>query len=98
MNLRAVFLARHAVANADGTFDVEGGGVTELGLANEMVVGAKVRLRFGVVLRLEVGVDEVDELRPVDLTVVFEGQELGPSMSIPLLARRVPGETRYYHN
>jgi hypothetical protein len=29
---------------------------------------------------------------------MFEGQQLGRGMSIPLVARRVPGEVRYYHN
>jgi hypothetical protein len=98
MNLRAVFLARRAVANADGTFDVEGGGVTEFRLANGLLLGAPIRLQFGVVLRLEVNEDEVDQLRPVDLSVTFEGRQLGPATSIPLMARHVPGETRYYHN
>jgi hypothetical protein len=98
MNLRAVFLARKATANADGTFEVEGGGVTEFFLSGGFVLGAPIRLQFGVVLRLEVDEDEVDQLRPVDMTLMFEGNPLGPVHNIPLMARRIPGETRYHLN
>ncbi len=98
MNLRAAFLAKSATANPDGTFDVVQGGATDFFLPQGMLLGLPIRLQFGVVLRLEVGEDELDQLRPVDLVIMFEGQQLGPTTNIPLMAQRIPGETRYYLN
>jgi hypothetical protein len=97
VNLRAAFLARSATANLDGTFDVSGGGVTEFQLIQGVILGAPIRLQFAVVLRLEVDEAEVERLIPINLDVFHEGRRIGGGM-LPLVGRRIPGETHYYHN
>lgn len=97
MNLRAAFLARSAKANGDGTFDVEGGGVDMFHLRGGLILGAPIELQFAVVLRLELDENEIEQLMPVNMEVIFEGQPVTNAM-LPLLGRKVPGETHYHHN
>ena len=97
MKLRAAFLARSAKVNADGTFDVEGGGATDFFLTQGLIIGAPIRLTFAILLRLEVDESEIERLVPINLDLMFEGQRLGGGM-LPLVGRKVAGETRYYHN
>ena len=97
MKLRAAFLAREALANPDGTFNVTGGGVTDFQLDRGLILGAPIRLNFAVVLRLELDEGEIERFLPIDLEVRHQGQRIGGG-TLPLVGRRIPGEVRYYHN
>lgn len=97
MNLRAAFLARSVTVNPDGTFDVRGGGVTDFQLSQGMILGQPIRLEFAVVLRIEVDEHEVQQLIPIQLDIIHDGQRIGGGM-LPLVGRAMPGEQRYYHN
>ena len=97
MNLRAAFLARTATSRPDGTFDVQGGGITDFEIRQGLIIGAPLRLEFSLVLRLELDVDEIEQLQAVRVQIMYEGEERG-SGEVPLVGRRVPGETFYYHN
>ena len=97
MNLRAAFLARSATANPDGSFDIVGGGVTEFQLNQGLILGAPIRLQFATFLRLELDETEIEQLVPISLELLFEGQPLG-STTVPFVGRRIAGESRYYHN
>ena len=98
MNLRAAFLAREAVNQPDGTFDIVGGGITDFHLQGGHVLGRPIRLTFAVVVRLELTAEEAGQLRPLQMVVMFEGRQIAPGTTVPLVARPVPNEPRLYHN
>lgn len=96
--LRAAILAREAQINPDGTFDVRGAGITEFQLSHGVFIGAPIRLQFAAVVRFEAAADEAGQLRTLGMSIFFENQRIGAPTAIPILARPVPGEPRFYHN
>lgn len=98
MNLRSAFLAQKAVANPDGTFDVVRGGITDFAPTGGVILGRPFHLEFALVVRVELSVEEVEQLQVIQMQVVFQDEPLGEPASLPMAAPIVPGERRYHHN
>jgi hypothetical protein len=93
MKLHAAFLSDAAVANADGTFMVWRGGITDV-----MAAQFPALVKFAMVVRLELDEAEVGQLHELSMSIFHAGQQLGGAQAVPLAIREVPGETRYYLN
>lgn len=93
MKLHAIFLADAAMQNADGTFMVWRGGITEV---TTSVIPAPAN--FTLVLRIEMDRQEAEELHEFQLRIEHEGQEIVPLSSNPLAAKIPPNEPRGYLN
>ena len=93
MNLRAVFLADAVMQNADGTFMVWRGGVTDT-----LVAAFPAAVQYALLLRLEADPDEAKQLHEMATAVYHKGEQVGPQQTSPLALRAVPGEPRIYLN
>jgi hypothetical protein len=93
VKLHAAFLADAAVLNADGTFMVWRGGITETTTS-----GWPTPVRYTMVLRLEADPDEARELHELSLHIVHDGTEISPWQTTPLALRVGPDEPRLYLN
>lgn len=94
MNLQAAFLSDAAVANADGTFMVWRGGITDTWVMGQF----PTLIKFSLVVRLQVEPSEVNELHAFSVQVFHRGGAVAPAQSLPVAMRAIPGETRYFLN
>src|SRR6266849_1273767 len=84
MNLRAAFLAQEALQNADGTFMVWRGGITEF-----QVTALPVMITASLVLRIEADAQEARRLHHIRFRVVHAGQE-PPWHEVPAAFKEPP--------
>ena len=93
MKLHAIFLADATMQNADGTFMIWRGGITEV---TTPVIPSPAR--FTLVLRVEMDRQEAEDLHEFRLRIEHEGKEIVPWSSNPLAAKIPPTEPRGYLN
>ena len=93
MKLQAAFLAQEAIGNADGTFMVWRGGITDM-----LVPGFPAAIRFVLILRIEADREEARRLHQLRMRITHAEIEIGPWQTAPL-AMPDPGEgARAYLN
>ena len=92
MNLRAAFLAQDASQNADGTFMVWRGGITDFGSTNFPVL-----ITAALVLRVEADAEESRRLHRIRIRVVQGGAE-HPWSEMPMAFREPAPDQRAYLN
>ena len=93
MKLHAIFLADAAMQNADGTFMVWRGGITEV---TSSVIPAPAN--FTLVVRIEMDRQEAEDLHEFQLRIEHQGKEIVPWSKNPLAAKIPPSEPRGYLN
>jgi hypothetical protein len=93
MKLQAAFLADAAMVNADGTFMVWRGGVTE-----SLAAAFPTLVRYVMVLRIEADPDEARQLHELRMHIVHGDVEVVPWQTTPLAMREADGQPRLYLN
>ncbi len=92
MKVQAHFLAENANFNADGTFTVFKGGITDLN-ASEWPAFS----RFAMITRLELSHEEASQLVELAIRISFEGQEISVVRQ-PLAVKAIDPEKPHYVN
>jgi hypothetical protein len=98
VKILAALLARSVRINTDGTFDVEGGGLVDFVAQLPILVGMPFALQMGILVRLEAGADEVDQVPRVMLAVYFEDERITESPQFPIAFGLAAGEPRAFTN
>ena len=92
MKVQAHFFADAANFNADGTFTVFKGGITDLNSSAWPAFG-----RFAIITRLELSYEEASRLVELTIRISFEGQELTVTRQ-PIAVKAVRQEKPHYVN